>query len=82
MPNPPKQPYYTYPDWQCFKGPARLVYYVTLTLNISASRQNIQKSFIGTFGAIHVGILHQVSSFTGVGGEWGDWRTCDVTPDP
>jgi len=43
------------------------------TANISASRQNI-KNLIDNFRAIHVRIMHanfQVSSFTGVGGEWG-----------
>jgi len=67
-----------------FKGPAHLVYYITLNLNISASRQNI-KNLISNFGAIHVGIKRakfQASSFTGVGGEWGDGGTCDITPDP
>jgi len=52
-----------------FKGPANLVYYVTLNLNISAPGQNI-KNLINNFGAIHVGIMHaefQASSFTGVG---------------
>jgi len=54
-----------------------------LKLNISASRQNI-KNLIGIFGAIHVGIMHanfQASSFTGVGGEWGDEHNRDVMPD-
>jgi len=36
------------------QGPAHLVYYITLNLNISASGQNI-KNLIGNFGAIHVG---------------------------
>jgi len=40
-----------------FKGPAHLVYYIILNLNISASRQNI-KNLINNFGAIHVGIMH------------------------
>jgi len=65
-----------------FKGPAHLVYFITLNLNISASRQNI-KNLISNFGAIHVRILlgkFQASSFTGVGGEWGD--TWDVTYNP
>jgi len=33
---------------------------------------------IGNFGAIYVAIMHanfQASSFTGVGGEWGDRQT-------
>jgi len=67
-----------------FEGPAYLVYYITLNLNILASRQNV-KNLIYNFGAIHVGILYakfQASSFTAVGGEWGDERTLDVTPDP
>jgi len=67
-----------------FKGQAHLVYYITLNLNISASRQYI-KNLMGTFGAVHVGIMHakfQASSFSCVGREWGDWCTHDVTPDP
>jgi len=58
MLNPPEQPFPPpYPDKQHFlKGPAHLVYYITLNLNISASRQNI-KNLIGNFGAIHVGIM-------------------------
>jgi len=66
------------------KRPAHLVYYITLDLNISTSKQNI-KNLIRNFGAIHVGIVHakfQASSFTSVGGEWGDRRTQDVMPDP
>jgi len=54
-----------------FKGPAHQVYYITLNLNISAFRQNIENP-IGNFGTIHVGIMYakfQASSFTGVGGE-------------
>jgi len=46
--------------------------------------QNI-KNMIGNFGAIHVGIMHaklQASSFTDVGGEWGDGRMCDIAPNP
>jgi len=42
-----------------------------LTLNISASRQNI-KNLAANFRAIYVRIMHanfQASSFTGVGGE-------------
>jgi len=39
------------------KGPAHPVYYITLNLNISASRRNI-KNMIGNFGAIHVVIMH------------------------
>jgi len=54
-----------------------LIHYITLNLNISASRQKIKK-LVGNFGAIHVRIMHanfQVSSFTGVGGggEIVDW---------
>jgi len=67
-----------------FKGPAHIVYCITLNLNISASRQNT-KHLIGNFGAIHVVIVHakfKASSFTGVGGEWDDRRTCDIMPDP
>jgi len=63
---------------------AHQVYNKTLNLNISASRQNI-KNLIGNFGAIHVGKMHakfQASSFTGVGGEWGDGCTPDITLDP
>jgi len=48
-----------------------------LNLNISASRQNI-KNLDSNFEAIHVRIIpanFQASSFTGVGGEWGDRRT-------
>jgi len=40
---------------------------------------------MGNFEAIIVGIMHakfQVSSFTGMRGEWGDGHTCDVMPDP
>jgi len=54
-----------------FNAPAHLVYYITLHLNISASRQNI-KNLIGKFRAVHVGIVHakfQAYSFAGVGGE-------------
>jgi len=53
------------------KGPAHLLYYITLKLNISASKQNI-KNLIGSFGAIQVEIMHakfQASSFTGMGGQ-------------
>jgi len=67
-----------------FKGPDHLVYYITLNLNISASRQNIE-NLIGNFGAIHVLTMHakfQASSLTGVGWEWGDRRIWDVAPDP
>jgi len=67
-----------------FKGPAPLVYNITLNLNISASRQNIKK-MICNFGAIHVGIMQakfQASSFTRVGGEYGDRCTRDIMPDP
>jgi len=55
-----------------------------LNLNISASRQNII-NLVGNFQAIHVGNMpanFQASSFTGVGGEWGDKRTRDFTPHP
>jgi len=45
-----------------------------LTLNIPALRQNI-KNLDYNFGAIYVRINFRVSSFTGVGGEWGDRRT-------
>jgi len=41
------------------------------------ARQNI-KNLISNFGAIYVGIMHakfQASSFTSVGGEWGDGDT-------
>jgi len=67
-----------------FKGPAHLVYHITLSLNISASRQKI-KNLISNFVAIHVAIMHakfQASCFTGVGEEWGDRRMLDVMPDP
>jgi len=64
-----------------FKEPVHLVYFKTSN---SASRQNI-KNLISNFGAIHVGIMHakfQTSSFNGVGGEWGDGRIHDATPNP
>jgi len=51
--------------------------YKTLNLNISDSTPNI-KNLICNFGAINVKIMHanfQASSFTGVGGEWGDRQT-------
>jgi len=66
------------------KGPAHPVYNITLKLNISASGQNI-KNLVGNFGAIRVRIMYgkfQASNFTSVGGELGDIRTRDVTPDP
>jgi len=83
MTNPPEQP--SPLSWLStfFKGPAHLVYFITLNLDISASRQNI-KNLISNFGAIHVGIMHakfQAFSFTGVGGEWGDRLMHDITPD-
>jgi len=40
---------------------------------------------MGNFGCIHAGIMHpnfQASSFTGVGGELGDRRMREVTPQP
>jgi len=43
------------------------------------------KNLIGSFRAIYVVIVYaklQASSFTGVGGEWGDGHMRDVTPDP
>jgi len=51
------------------------------TFSFSASRQNI-KNLDGNFWAISVRIMHanfQAFSFTGVGGEWGDIWTLDVT---
>jgi len=62
-------------SWLTFlKGPAQLVYNTTLNLNISASRQNIT-NLVRNIGAIYVENMHakfQASSFTSVGGEWGD----------
>jgi len=83
MPSPPKQPF---PPIliNIFKGPAQLVDFITLNLNISASRQNV-KNLIDYFGAIHVGIIHakfQASSFTSVRRKWGDVRRRDVMPNP
>jgi len=52
-------------------------YFKTLSLNISASRQNI-KNLSSDFGAIHVRIMHadfQAPSFNDMGGEWGDRQT-------
>jgi len=46
------------------------VYYNTLNLILSASKQNI-KNLVSNFGSIHVGIMHaefQPSSFNGMGG--------------
>jgi len=69
-----------------FKGarPPSLLYNFKFKY-LAASGQNM-KNLIGNFGAIHVGIIHAkflASSFTGVGGEWGDRRTRDLTPfDP
>jgi len=41
MTNLPKRPYPPYPDYNnILKGPAHLVYFITLNLSISASRQN------------------------------------------
>jgi len=65
MPNPPLSHILIN---NLFKGPAHLVYYLSLNLNF---RQNI-KNLISNLGAIHVGIIHakfEASSFTGVGGE-------------
>jgi len=62
MPKPPSDPFHP------------LIHYITLSLNISISRQNV-KNQVGYFGAIHVGITHakfDASNSTGVGGEWGD----------
>jgi len=54
---------------------AHLVYYETLNLIFSTSKQNIL-NLVDYFGAIHVGIMHakyQPSSFNGVeGGRGGD----------
>jgi len=64
MPNPPK------------RLSAHQVYYKTLNLIFSASKQNI-KNLEGNFGPIHVGTMHakfQPSSFSGVGGRGGDRR--------
>jgi len=55
-----------------------------LNLNILATKQNI-KNLDFDFEAIYVRTMHvnfQASSFTGVGGEWSDIRTCDITPCP
>jgi len=52
------------------------MHYRTLSLNISASRQNI-KNLVGIFGAIYVRIMHanfQAFSSTGVGEGGGDRR--------
>jgi len=43
------------------------------------------QNLTGNFGATHLGNMHahfQVSCFTGLGGEWGDRQTRDVTPNP
>jgi len=62
VPNPPEQ------------LSAHQVYYKTLNLIFSASKQNI-KNLVGNFGAIHVGIMHakfQPSSLSGMKGGGGD----------
>jgi len=64
MPNPPKQ------------LSAHQVYYKTLNLIFSASKQHI-KNLVDNFGVIYVGIMYvkfQVSSFNGVGGGVSDRR--------
>jgi len=51
-----------------------LIHYITLNLNISASRQNI-KNLGGNFESLNVGNIHakfQPLSFTGMGGGGGD----------
>jgi len=59
---------------ECCKGPAPQVYYITLNLIFSASRQNF-KILYGRFWAVHMKMItakFQTPSFKTVGGERGD----------
>jgi len=61
-----------------------LIQYITLNLNISASRHDI-KNMVGNFGALHVGNMHanfQASSSTSMGGGGGDGQIQDITHFP
>jgi len=54
------------------------IIFQNLDFYLMAFQRSSSKNLDSNFWAMHVNF--QVSSFTGVGGEWGDKRTCDVTP--